>query len=375
MYKFLTGGKKSSILTSSPYTVIQYFAESNMTYRHLLDEAANEPDSLKRLALIACHQLTSDSHSNGSRKLAMIPLNQETFEMVLDDVKFFAESIDRDNNLHVMQMEGQNYIQYNHLGKLNFDMKVCQNGGTATFKFDQPVTYYLDKFDENIVTNKFELKIKNLFCGKQRNEKSGFLEVKNEKTGEKAVIEHLPVNDQNAKGTVRGEIFDSKGNKVYDFYGNIYDKLSIKKIFQEELWTMAPLIPKANLQYYMTEVGLMVNYINGDLRRQLPPTDTRLRPDLRLYEQGKFRGADFEKLRMIQAGEQRKKESKELSSSQSFKGSQTAGEQGHLKGRWFDECDHPTIKDAKIYKMKEGTGSYWERRQRKDWKNIAPLFN
>jgi hypothetical protein len=55
MYKFLTGGKKSSILTSSPYTVIQYFAESNMTYRHLLDEAANEPDSLKRLALIACH--------------------------------------------------------------------------------------------------------------------------------------------------------------------------------------------------------------------------------------------------------------------------------------------------------------------------------
>jgi len=96
----------------------------------------------------------------------MIPLNQETFEMVLDDVKFFAESIDRDNNLHVMQMEGQNYIQYNHLGKLNFDVKVCQNGGTATFKFDQPVTYYLDKFDENIVTNKFELKIKNLFCGK-----------------------------------------------------------------------------------------------------------------------------------------------------------------------------------------------------------------
>lgn len=74
------------------------------------------------------------------------------------------------------------------------------------------------------------------------------------------------------------------------------------------LWTIAPMIPKANQQYYLTEVGLMLNYLNPDLQRHLPPTDSRYRYDLRLYEQGKFRGADFEKTRMIKATNQRMKE-------------------------------------------------------------------
>ena len=67
------------------------------------------------------------------------------------------------------------------------------------------------------------------------------------------------------------------------------------------IWNMAPMIHKANQQYYLTELGLMLNYINPELQRHLPPTDTRFRNDLRLYEQGKFRCANFEKLRMIKA--------------------------------------------------------------------------
>ena len=39
-----------------------------------------------------------------------------------------------------------------------------------------------------------------------------------------------------------------------------------------------------------------------EMRTQLPPTDTRFRPDIRQYEQGKFRGADFEKARLISQG-------------------------------------------------------------------------
>ena len=56
------------------------------------------------------------------------------------------------------------------------------------------------------------------------------MEVKNQTTGEKAVIEWLPTSSENPKGTVKGEIVDAKGNKVYDFYGNIFDRLNIKKL-------------------------------------------------------------------------------------------------------------------------------------------------
>ena len=28
--------------------------------------------------------------------------------------------------------------------------------------------------------------------------------------------------------------------------------------------------------------------------------------------------------------------------------------EGYLKGRWFEEVEHPTVQDAILYKMKEG---------------------
>ena len=69
----------------------------------------------------------------------------------------------------------------------------------------------------------------------------------------------------------------------------------------------------------------MLNHTNPELQRHLPPTDTRFRNDLRLYEQGKFRGADFEKLRMIKATNLRFKEKKVISKSISFENSASVG--------------------------------------------------
>lgn len=100
------------------------------------------------------------------------------------------------------------------------------------------------------------------------------------------------------------------------------------------------MIPKANQQYYLTEVGLMLNHLNPDLQRHLPPTDSRYRYDLRLYEQGKFRGADFEKKRMIKATNQRMKEKKEMARSESFRNSVSVGVQIN-KSRWFEEETMP----------------------------------
>jgi len=35
-----------------------------------------------------------------------------------------------------------------------------------------------------------------------------------------------------------------------------------------------------------------MNYINEDLEQNIAPTDSRLRPDLRLYEDGKMKEAE-----------------------------------------------------------------------------------
>ena len=57
-HKYATGGINTSITVSAPYSLLQHLCETNMVYRHLLNEAAEDEDPYRRLALIACHQLT-----------------------------------------------------------------------------------------------------------------------------------------------------------------------------------------------------------------------------------------------------------------------------------------------------------------------------
>jgi hypothetical protein len=45
-------------------------------------------------------------------------------------------------------------------------------------------------------------------------------------------------------------------------------------------------------------ISVNLNYINEELRQQLPPSDTRLRGDQRLYEEGRVDEADEEKIRL-----------------------------------------------------------------------------
>ena len=45
-------------------------------------------------------------------------------------------------------------------------------------------------------------------------------------------------------------------------------------------------------------ISVNLNYINEELRQQLPPCDTRLRGDQRLFEEGQVDEADEEKIRL-----------------------------------------------------------------------------
>ena len=127
------------------------------------------------------------------------------------------------------------------------------------------------------------------------------------------------------------------------------------------------MIHRANHQYYLTDLGLLMNYINPDLQRKLPQTDTRFRPDLRYYEQGKFRGAEFEKIRMIKATNQRSKEKQELVRSASFKHSVSAGVEFN-KSRWFvKKIDPEVAMMPDFYEFKKGPDGYWEKRAKNDW--------
>lgn len=51
-------------------------------------------------------------------------------------------------------------------------------------------------------------------------------------------------------------------------------------------------------QYWMTDVGINLNYLDEDLEKVLPPTDAWRWPDMRAMEEGDFEKAEQEKGRL-----------------------------------------------------------------------------
>ena len=65
-----------------------------------------------------------------------------------------------------------------------------------------------------------------------------------------------------------------------------------------EIWEAASL-PKDNEFYFrMSKFALMLNNLTPQLKKKLPPTDSRLRPDQRALEEGNIDFAASEKQRL-----------------------------------------------------------------------------
>lgn len=113
------------------------------------------------------------------------------------------------------------------------------------------------------------------------------------------------------------------------------------------LWRCSPF-PKNTHQYYgFTSFGITLNEITDDIAQRLPPTDSRLRPDLRALENGDLDTAEEEKTRIEETQRERRREGQER------------------PPRWF----------KKVGDEWEYAGGYWESRSQ-GWKAdpVYPLW-
>lgn len=85
-------------------------------------------------------------------------------------------------------------------------------------------------------------------------------------------------------------IEDAKGNVHYRIEGNYYEKLDLvhEKTGEKFRIFEAPNIPKATQDpstiYGMNYLALQLNDLSDELKENLPPTDSRFRPDMRAWE-------------------------------------------------------------------------------------------
>lgn len=117
------------------------------------------------------------------------------------------------------------------------------------------------------------------------------------------------------KETIHAVVSDAQGNPKYHIDGKYSDKFVLKNLETREekvVWT-APSYPENHhLQYGMNRFSLQMNNISDKLISQLPPTDTRLRKDMRLWEEGLGDQASEIKAHLENNQRERKKAVKEI---------------------------------------------------------------
>jgi oxysterol-binding protein-related protein 3/6/7 len=102
---------------------------------------------------------------------------------------------------------------------------------------------------------------------------------------------------------VDATIFDANGAEKYKLEG-WYTKDIIAKNLEtdeEELMFKCPVIPPdvaENSEYGMGSFAMNLNMLTDEMRAKIPPTDCRLRPDMRLLEEKDVDQAELEKDRL-----------------------------------------------------------------------------
>lgn len=184
--------------------------------------------------------------------------------------------------------------------------------------------------------------MRNLMMGTKYLEHVGKLTIENVSDHSRCVLEFKQSGYFGVSNLVSGVIHSPKGAVVSHLEGKWDEQVAeaIDASHLRILWRAAPW-PKENNDYYgFTTFSMTLNEITEDIKKSLPPTDSRYRPDLRALEEGNEALADSEKIRVEEMQRERRRNGSEQ------------------QPRWFKQVDGEWIY----------AGGYWEARAR-GWKD------
>ncbi|KAJ3371761.1 hypothetical protein GGF31_002740 [Allomyces arbusculus] len=361
-------GKDLSTVTmpislNEPINLLQRLAEE-LEYSDLLDRAARATDSLDRLKYVAAFAVSgyaSTAH-RASRK-PFNPLHGETYELVRPDrgFKYIAEKVSHYPPIMACHAEGDagwTFFQ---------DSKIASKfyGRSMEFYHSGTVHVVFPATGDHFTWAKVTTCMRNLIGGGTRSlDHYGKMIVRNHTTGERAEMTFKENGGGGwlgggsvTKNEVVGNVIGAKGNKVATVQGRWNESLfwTGPDNLSVSIWKANPALPNVDQMYGFTQFTIELNEITDDIADYLPPTDTRFRPDQRLFEEGHTAEAEAEKVRVE---EKQRAFRRELEA------------QGRKwEPRWF--AAHPAEysadpsgagNDEWVY-----AGGYWEAREAKAW--------
>jgi len=360
-----------------------------MEYADLLDLAADRADSIERLVYVAAFAASEYASTIGRVAKPFNPLLGETFEYVRPDknYRFFIEQVSHHPPIGAAWAEspkwtyyGESAVKSKFYGK-SFDINPL---GTWFLQLRPTVGGKADLFTWKKVTSS----VVGIITGNPTVDNYGTMEIKNWTTGEVCTVEFKPRGwTASSAYLITGKVVDADGRVRVSLGGRWNSKLYARLTPGYEATVEGPkhakgevphrgsitdqnrafLVWQANerptgIPFNLTPFVLTFNHIDEQLRPWLAPTDSRLRPDQRAMEEGRYDEAATEKNRLEESQRARRKE-------------REAGGRD-FQPAWFAKarCE---VTGEEYWKF---NGRYWDQRDKAGqgdttaWEGLEPVY-
>ncbi|XP_056300330.1 oxysterol-binding protein-related protein 3 isoform X4 [Pseudoliparis swirei] len=292
---------------NEPLNTLQRLCEE-LEYSELLDRAANTQDPFERMVYIATFVVSgyaSSYYRTGGKPFN--PVLGETYECDRPDkgLRFVAEQVSHHPPISACHAESKNFIFSQDLRCKNKfwgkSMEIIPVGTTH-------VT--LPGFGDHYEWNKVTSCIHNILSGQRWIEHYGEISIRNSSsdvcqckiTFVKAKYWNSSVNE------VEGAITDNKGKVVHRLFGKWQEAVFCGYPPSATCIWRANAMPVDLEQYYgFTKFAIELNELDPSLKLLLPSTDTRLRVDQRLLEEGNLEDAEEQKQRIEELQRERRR--------------------------------------------------------------------
>ncbi|CAL8342948.1 unnamed protein product [Lota lota] len=368
---------------NEPLSMLQRLTE-DLEYSELLDRAARCESSLEQMCLVAAFSVSSYSTTVHRTAKPFNPLLGETYE--LDRTEDFGyrslcEQVSHHPPAaahHVISQRGWTLWQEITIAsKFRGKYLSIMPLGAIHLHFHSSGNHY--------VWRKVTSTVHNIIVGKLWIDQSGDIEIVNHKTKEVCQLKFSPYSyfSRDVPRKVTGVVAQSDGQAHYILSGTWDEKIESAKIVQSSrrgssteakqktvyqtlspklLWKKYPLPEDAERMYFFSALALTLN----EMEEGVSSTDSRLRPDQRLMEEGRWDEANSEKQRLEekQRAVRRRREAEATDAydeGKEFEGYQPL---------WFHQRrDSVTGETNFVYK-----GGYWEAKERQDWSMCTEIF-
>ncbi|XP_035764646.1 oxysterol-binding protein-related protein 7 [Neolamprologus brichardi] len=282
---------------NEPINLLQRLCEE-LEYSELLDTANNTSDPYQRMVYIAAFAISGYSTATFRNRYKPVnPILGETYECIREDRGFrlISEQVCHHPPISACHADSENFSFWqDQRWKNKFWGKSLEILPTGM------VNVTLPRYGEHYEWNKVATCIHNVFSQQRYLEHYGEVVIKNLKsnicTCKITFVKSRYWGSETNKNEVQGVVLDQSGSAIHRFGGLWHEGIFCDTLPTPKcIWKPNPQ-PKDYLLYYgFSSFAMELNELPSDLKPLLPPTDTRLRPDQRMLEDGRVDEADKKK--------------------------------------------------------------------------------